>query len=73
MKVGSRRMSYGRNRVPSGELNCYFEGGDAHPWILERRNGLARGIYNHVKGDDPFSGKQVLAEVQWPLTALISE
>ena len=44
----------------------------AHSWILERRNGLARGNYNRLKGGDRFSGKQILAEVQWRPNTLIS-
>ena len=40
-----------------------FEGVAAHPWIPERRYGLARGIYNRLKRDERFPGKQVFAKV----------
>ena len=44
----------------------------AHPWVLERRNGLTRGNYDRVAADDRSSGIRVLAEAQWRLNALIS-
>lgn len=37
-----------------------------------RRNGLARGICKGLVADARFSGKQILAEVQWCLDTLIS-
>ena len=37
-----------------------------------RRNGLARGICNHLVSDGRYAGKRILAEVQWRLNALIS-
>ena len=40
--------------------------------ILVRRNGPVRGICNRLKDDDRFSGKQILAEVQWCLNTAIS-
>ena len=53
-------------------MKMLFQGAGAHPWILGRRNGLARGIYNRLKEDDRFSAKRAPAGVQWPLNALIS-
>ena len=44
----------------------------ARPRILERRNGLARGICNRLVADDRFSGKQFSAEGQRRLNSLIS-
>ena len=29
----------------------------AHPWLLERRNGLARGIFNRLKEDRSIFGQ----------------
>ena len=50
-------------------IKLVFQGGGAHPWILERRNGLARGIYNRLKaGRRP----QMSAEAQWCLNTLVS-
>ena len=49
-----------------------FQGAGAHPWILERRNGLARGIYNRLKADRYYTGPQILAEAQWRLNTLVS-
>ena len=37
-------------------IKLFFQCVGAHPWILERRNGLARGIYNRMMADDRFSG-----------------
>ena len=44
----------------------------AHPWLLERRNGLARGIYNRLIEDDRFSNKTIPSEVQWRLNTMLS-
>ena len=49
-----------------------FLGIGAHPWILERRNGLVRGIFNRLREDDRFSGERILAEVQRRLNTRIS-
>ena len=48
-----------------------FQGLGAHPWILQRRNGLARGIYYRLVTDARFSGGQISAEVQWRLNTVI--
>ena len=44
----------------------------ARRWILDRRNGLAREIFCHLIADAWYTGRQVLAEVRWRLTAKIS-
>ena len=49
-----------------------FQGVGAHPWLLERPNGQARGIYNGPIEDDRFLNKTILAEVQWCLNAMLS-
>ena len=49
-----------------------FHGVVAHPWILERRNVLARRMYNRLVTGARNSGKEILAEEQWRLNALIS-
>ena len=53
-------------------IKVLFQGGGSHPWILERRNGVASGIYYRLREDDRFSWKQMLAEVQFCLSSLIS-
>ena len=53
-------------------IKLFSQGAGARPWILERRNGLARGIYNRMMADGRFSGKQVLTGAQWCLNTLIS-
>ena len=40
--------------------------------MLERRNGLARGIYNRLIVDDRFSSDTILSEVQWCLNTMLS-
>ena len=68
MKVVSGKMI-------SGEIcvRCVvFQGVGAHPWILERRNGLARGIYNRLKEGRYYTGPQILSEAQWRLNTLVS-
>ena len=52
-------------------IKLLFLGVGARPWIRERRDGHARGIYDCLEEDDRFSGKQILKEVQWRLNALI--
>ena len=42
-------------------------GAGAQTWILGRRNGLARGIYNRLIADDWRTGRQILAGAQWCL------
>ena len=53
-------------------IKLVFQGVGAHPWISERRNGLARGIYNRLKEDRHYTGPQILTEVQWCLNTLVS-
>ena len=35
-------------------IKLQFQGVGAHPWLSERRNGIARGIRNLFFGDDRF-------------------
>ena len=49
-----------------------FQGAGAHHRILERRNVLAREMYDRLVADGRFCGKQILAEVHWRLNALLS-
>ena len=53
-------------------IKLVFQGAGAHPWILERRNALARGIYTRLKADRYYTGPQILAEAQWCLNTLVS-
>ena len=41
-------------------IKLVSQGVGAHPWILERRNGLAPGIYNRLKEDRHYTGPQIL-------------
>ena len=45
-------------------IKLIFQGVGAHPWLLERRNGLARGIFYRLMEDDRFSRGRILSEVQ---------
>ena len=47
------------------------QGVGAHPWILERRNELARGIYNRMHADGRYAGRQLISEVQFCLNAAL--
>ena len=42
------------------------------PWILERRNGIARGIYNRLIAEDRYPGRRILAGVEWRLNIMVS-
>ena len=53
-------------------IQLVLQGVGAHPWILERRNGLARGIHNRLKAGRYYTGPQTLAEAQRCLDNLVS-
>ena len=57
---------------PERRAKLQFRGVVAHPKVLERRNGHARGIYNRLVADNRYSGKQISGEVQRRLNTLIS-
>ena len=44
----------------------------AHPWILERRNGLARGIYSRLKAGRFPSRQQILTQAPRNLDTMVS-
>ena len=50
----------------------FVQGVSAHPWTLDRRDGFPPGIYNRLMEDDRVRGKQILADVQWRPSTLIS-
>ena len=52
-------------------IQLVFQGAGAHPWILERRNGVGRGIYNRLKADRFYAASQILTEAQWCLITLV--
>ena len=56
---------------PERRIKLQSQGVGAHPWIFERRNGLARGGYNRSVADDRVPGEQISAEVQCRLNAPI--
>ena len=45
---------------PERRIELQFRGAGAQPWLLERRNGIARGIYNrlvfNLQQTDSFGG-----------------
>ena len=53
-------------------IELQFQGVGAHTWILERRKGVARGVYDRSVADGHFSGEQIFAEAQCSLANLIS-
>ena len=55
----------------SDELNYYRELART-PWILDRRSGLARGVYNRSVEGERSPGQHTVAEEQWRLNAPIS-
>ena len=72
LMVESGRMKFGRACVRSIALSYNFKVWGSTPWILERRDGVTRGIFYRLVADDRFSGQQILSEVQWCLITLIS-
>ena len=65
-------MIYGVLFALNVELNWRSKGVGAHPWILERRSGVARGIYNRLQADRYYAGSQILTEAQWSLNTSVS-
>ena len=63
-EVWAGRVSYRR-------IKFHLQGAGAHPWILERRSGLARGSYSRLVADGRFLSKQSVSEVQWCLNTCI--
>ena len=54
-------------------MNLRFQGAGARPWLLERRNGVARRIYFRLVAGDRCSGNQILHGAQYcPYTLLVS-
>ena len=53
-------------------VKLQFPGVGAHPLLLGRRKGLARGIYNRLSEDGRFMNKTILAGAQWCLNAMLS-
>ena len=45
-------------------VRLQFQGKGAHPWMLERRNGLARDIYYRLHEGRSFVGKAALDVIQ---------
>ena len=72
MKEVSGKMKFGRIIARNDVSNYFFMGFGAHPWLLERRNGLARGIFNRLIEDDRFPSGQILGEVQRCLNSMLA-
>ena len=53
-------------------IKLEFLGVGAHPWLLGRRNGLTRRIYDRFVANDRVFREQILAGYQWCLHTLIS-
>ena len=53
-------------------IKLQYQGAGSRPWILERRNGLARGTYNRMKADGRYAGRQLLTEVKFWLNAMLA-
>ena len=49
-----------------------FQGVGTHPWLLGRRSGLARGIYNRLIEDGRFPNERMPSKVQWCLNTMRS-
>ena len=49
-------------------IKLHFQGAGAGPWLVGRRHGLTRGIYNCPAAGDRFLIKQILTETQYRLS-----
>ena len=52
------------------QIKVQFRGVGAHPWLLEGRNGLVRGISQRLCGDDWFLNTKTPFEAQRRLSAV---
>ena len=65
MRGENGRMKFGRIYVQSVGVNW------SSRELLERRSGIARGIYNRLVENDRFSSGQILSEVHGFLGTMI--
>ena len=71
MKKANGSMKYAPIFAMGEEESSFFGALARTPWILERRNGIARGLNNRLIADYGDSGRRMLAEAQWRLNAMI--
>ena len=53
-------------------IRLQFRGKGARPWVLERRNGFARGIYNRLRGKGRFVDRAIIEEAQYCLSTTLN-
>ena len=53
-------------------IKLVFQGVGAQQWVLERRNGLDRGINYRLRADRFYTGLRILTEAQWCLRSMVS-
>ena len=71
MRAVNGRKRFARIFGPGAQNKVQFQGASAHPWRLEKRKGLARGLYYRSSADDRFASKQISTEAQYCLNALL--
>ena len=68
---GERKDVIGTDSRTDRRINLQHQGIASHPWLLDRRNGLARGTDSRLNGDGRSSSRQILSDVRWcPKTVL---
>ena len=65
-------MDLRANLCAGRRIKVQFQGVGAPPWLVERRNGLAGGIYNRLVRDDGFSNKRIPSEALRRLKTVLS-
>ena len=68
----SERMKLGQTFCADREVRLKFRGEGAHPWILGRRGGVARGIRNQLAADGRFPSRAIPNGSQFCLNAMKS-
>ena len=53
------------NLCAGRRIELQFQGASAHPWLLGRRYGLARGIYYRLAADGRSSSEQIPSAIQF--------
>ena len=57
---------------PERNIRLQPQGRESRPWMLERRRGLARDIYNRIKEDGRFVDTAMSNEIRYCMNAMLN-
>ena len=61
---GELKNDLRRNQCAENNIEISLAGLGAHPWVIERRHDLIRGIYARLPSDPARSGEMAICEIQ---------